>query len=155
MTEQELEKIVGDLDMLPGRGKWSIVKDAERAAWITANNWGVIHDDYDTYIGEPTTKTVVDDVRESLARFIADAPETIRKLAHEIEYRDRLLADLCEDSRAVAEVGRLRVVLGEVRGLTDAANDGWRDLLSRHPGAAIRLHTMQDTIDAALEGGGE
>lgn len=147
MTEQELQAIDDLLASLPGQGEGWWAKEARPGGllWEVRCSGGDEGEDY----------LVCAKLDKSESAYVAKSASIIRQLLAEVQFLRGQLADLALDSRAVAEVGRLRVVLGEVRGLTDAANDGWRDLLSRHPGAAIRLHTMQDTIDAALEGGGE
>mgnify|MGYP000865134995 CR=1 FL=1 len=111
MTEQELQAIDDLLAKLPGGGEWWADMTAPMG-WA----WEVRYRDGD----EGEYDAVAARLDKPEAHYIAKSPRIIRQLRSEVQFLRGQLADLCEDSRAVAEVGRLRGVIQEIRSHVDS-----------------------------------
>lgn len=118
MSEAELQAIDDMLAKLLGGGKWWVDKIApyHSLTWeVRCNYKDGKHD------------IVAAGLDKLKAAYIAQSPKIIRQLLDEVRFLRGQLTDLCEDSRAAAEVGRLREVLLSIREYAD----GFKELVGK------------------------
>lgn len=111
MTEEQLQAIDSLLEQLPGKGVWW-VQQIRTGGWLRE----VMYKTEEGYRSAIATKLDKQD-----ANYIAKSPTIIRQLLAEVRFLRGQLGDLCEDSRAVAEVMRLREALEKVTTERDQA----------------------------------
>ena len=138
MTEQELQAIAERLKRVDGL-EWRI-----RAF----NGLGLVGPDRDTL-------AIVDTNREAVKHLIQSAPSDMAALLAEVRFLRGELADLCEDSRAVAEVGRLREVLADVIHNINNGVDAIEKFRPEWKGLRHGLAQLKAIAQRGLKGGGE
>lgn len=133
MTDQELKTIDDMMAKLPD-GDWCAgpSRFSQKQMWDVERGYALV-----------ATCT-----RQQDAEYIAQTPTVIQKLLSEVRFLRGQLTDLCEDSRAAAEVERLRESLSGVLLITDELVD---TETVPHWGLASRLWQIRDIVQRGLK----
>ena len=129
------------LAKLPGGGEW----------WpIMVQPY--ILGDWQVRCGEIDAADVIARVdTQQEAESIAQLPASCRQLYAEVQFLRGQLADLCEDSRAVAEVGRLRLIIQAIRAQVEDYQDTMESYSPKWMGVAAAMARLREM--ASVEGG--
>lgn len=141
MTEQELQAIDDLLAKLPGKGEWWA--EGVRPYGV---NWEVR---YTT--GDEGEYDAIGTMYRQEAEYVAQLPASCRQLYAEVQFLRGQLADLCEDSRAVAEVGRLRLIIQAIRAQVEDYQDTMESYSPKWMGVAAAMARLREM--ASVEGG--